>query len=174
MNNGGRVTKIVRQLHGERLGWATEEMRTVISALAPLSEESFHVRSGGRDLSRVTFAFEDFTCSIYSEPDSVDKASWVEFALDVFDAPLDWGWNEWEAKEREFRQRFEEAVKEATAVLGLPEFVGGYGNKDYPEDEGALILALWTVNNGQLMIALRHEDREVPIRLCITLRQSAA
>jgi hypothetical protein len=95
----------------------------------------------------------------------------MEFTLDVFDAPLNWGWGEWKEKESEFRQKFEETVKEAVTILGQPRFVGGYKDSGYPMEEGAVRVADWPLNNADMRIAIRHEDREVPIRLCITLRQ---
>jgi len=171
MNKKGRVTTISRQLKSVRLEWETAKMRTLISALCPRSEEKLHIRSGGKDQRRMTFKCQDFTCSIYNEPDSVDRVSWVEFTLDFFDAPLDWGWDEWKEKEQEFQEKYKETVEEAMATLGSPNFSGGYGIDGYPEDDDAVILALWSLTNGEVRIALRHEDREVPIRLCITLRR---
>jgi hypothetical protein len=164
------VRQVIRRLQGAQLEWETTKMRALVAGIAPASEEKFQIRSGGKELRRLTFRFvEGISCSVYNRPDSEEVVSWVEFTVNVFDAPR-WRWNEWTEKAAEFRTLFDETVEDAATILGRPGFLGGYRDEGYPRDEGAVILAAWPVNNGELRVALRHEDRDVPMRLCITLK----
>ncbi len=102
--------------------------------------------------------------SLYGEG---DLAEFVEITLEAFQDPHLLSEAEYEQKADEFLQKFRAAVAIGTRILGPPAFNDGVGRDGFPEDQDAVWLALWTTGNSRLMIEQKHEDKELPMRLCI-------
>lgn len=69
----------------------------------------------------------------------------------------------------EFFEKFDGCVADAQAVLGPPAFNDGAAATGFPEDQDAVMLALWELPTARLMIQLQHEGRDVPIRIEIVV-----
>jgi len=108
--------------------------------------------------------------SLYGEG---DLAEFVEITLEAFRDPHLLSEAEYEQKTDAFRQEFRTAVAIGTRILGPPAFNDGVGRDGSPEDQDAVWLALWTSGNSRLMIEQKHEDRELPMRLCIVIAPPA-
>jgi hypothetical protein len=108
--------------------------------------------------------------SLYSEG---DQAEFVEITLEAFQDPHLLAEAEYEQKADEFLQRFRAAVAIGTRILGPPAFNDGVGGERFPEDQDAVWLALWPSGNSRLMIEQKHEDKELPMRLCIVVAPPA-
>jgi hypothetical protein len=108
--------------------------------------------------------------SLYSEG---DLAEFVEITLEAFQDPHLLSEAEYEQKTDEFLQKFRAAVAIGTRILGPPAFTDGVGRDGFPEDQDAVWLALWASGNSRLMIEQKHEDKELPMRLCIVVAPPA-
>jgi len=108
--------------------------------------------------------------SLYSEG---DLAEFVEITLEAFPDPHLLSDVEYEQKADEFLQKFRAAVAIGTQILGPPAFNDGVGRDGFPEDQDAVRLALWPSGDCRLMIEQKHEDKELPIRLCIVVARPA-
>jgi hypothetical protein len=108
--------------------------------------------------------------SLYSEG---DVAEFAEITLEAFQDPHLLSEAEYEQKANEFLQRFRGAVAIGTRILGPPAFSDGVGSDGFPEDQDAVWLALWPSANSRLMVEQKHEDKELPIRLCIVVAPPA-
>jgi len=108
--------------------------------------------------------------SLYSEG---DLAEFVEITLEAFQDPHLLSVADFEQKADEFLQKFRAAVAIGTRILGPPAFNDGVGHDGFPEDQDAVWLALWTSGTSRLMIEQKHEDKELPMRLCIVVAPPA-
>jgi hypothetical protein len=108
--------------------------------------------------------------SLYSEG---DLAEFVEITLEAFQDPHLLSEVEYEQKANEFLEKFRAAVAIGTRILGPPAFNDGVGRDGFPEDQDAVSLALWPSGSSRLMIEQKHEDKELPIRLCIVVAPAA-
>jgi hypothetical protein len=77
--------------------------------------------------------------------------------------------DEYEARIDEWHREFTENIKVMINVLGRPAFVGGSGDEGFPDDQESMFLGLWKLKDARLMLQLNHEDRELPIRLCVVV-----
>ncbi len=102
-----------------------------------------------------------------------DKTEFVELTLDSFKHPHLLSPVEYEDKVDQFFDKYQSAVKAVTAVLGQPTFDNGAGAPGFPEDQEAVWLALWPRRDSRLMIQQKHEDRELPLRVCIVIAPNA-
>jgi hypothetical protein len=80
---------------------------------------------------------------------------------------------EYEQKANEFEQKFRAAVAAGMRILGPPAFNDGVGCDGFPDDQDAVWLALWPSVDSRLMIEQKHEDKELPARLCIVVAPPA-
>jgi hypothetical protein len=104
--------------------------------------------------------------SVYHDGDDVE---FIEITLEVVSNLHLLSLSEYEDTKDRFYQKFEDAVAEATGVLTPPVFNDGAAAGEFPEDQDAEWLALWNHPCGRLMVELKHEDKEVPLRLSIVL-----
>jgi hypothetical protein len=104
--------------------------------------------------------------SLYSEG---DVAEFAEITLEAYQDPHLLTEGEYEQKANEFLQSFRVAVAIGTRILGPPVFIDRVGSDGFPEDQDAVWLALWRSTNSRLMVEQKHEDKELPIRLCIVI-----
>jgi hypothetical protein len=50
-----------------------------------------------------------------------------------------------------------------------PIFNGEIGDAGFPKDQESLVCALWKLNHARLMLQVKHEDADLPIRLCLVI-----
>ena len=96
-------------------------------------------------------------------------AEFLEITLNLFSEPHLLDPAEYEKKEDEYFRKYRNAVAEARKVLGAPIFDGGAGSSSFPCDQEAYRLALWALPNARLMVQQKHEDKELPFRVCIVV-----
>ncbi len=104
--------------------------------------------------------------SVYMEDDRIE---FLEITMDVFFDPQRLQPEEYERKVDEYFSKYEKAVASAERILGPPTFNDGWGSEGFPEDQEAVWLAQWDLLNARLMIQQKHEDKELPFRLCIVI-----
>lgn len=93
----------------------------------------------------------------------------IELTVEAFPEPHRLIPAVYEDKVDEYFMKYEGAVAEARRVLGEPAFNDGAAAAGFPEDQDAVWLALWSVNNARLMVEQKHEDKELPLRLCVVV-----
>lgn len=63
-------------------------------------------------------------------------------------------------------------VEDWSDTLGKPLFNDGQANRNFPEDQEAEFLALWPIQNARLMLLVRHDDKELPVALCLRVTKT--
>lgn len=64
---------------------------------------------------------------------------------------------------------FESATEALAKFLGPPAFSDGAAADHYPEDQDAAWLSLWNYPSARIMLQQKHEDRELPFRICLVV-----
>jgi hypothetical protein len=93
----------------------------------------------------------------------------VELTLERYDDPEVLSRDEYLKVIRDFTIKFQAVVNEVASFLAQPAFLGGPNDVGYPDDQDALRVAIWQITNARLMVALKHEDKELPIRLSVVV-----
>lgn len=151
------VFDFVRLLYSARWNWRVEDIQSIALQLGLSSRE--------RTKARATFEFPSGpTCSFYY---SGEHIRFVESTLDVFYGPEQLSPDALHAKEQDFLANYHSLLNLTTKEFVPPSFEGPYGSHGFPESQAAIRLAVWTIDNAVLMIEYKHEDRELPIRLCV-------
>jgi len=132
------------------LGWARRE--------AVLGRESYMLPGGCR-------------ASIYNEGDIVEI---IEIDFDVFRDVDSLDVLEYEDKVDEFYEKFLDTTKQLAEQLGQPIFSNGAAAKGFPDDQEANWLSLWNLPTARFMVQQKHEDREIPFRLCLVVAPPVA
>ncbi|MFO0864550.1 MAG: hypothetical protein U0744_07860 [Gemmataceae bacterium] len=115
--------------------------------------------------ARATFIFPGGpTCSFYF---SEDQILFVESTLEILYNPEELSVAEFQTKEREYLTNYKNLVDLATQEFGRPLFEGAYGSSGFPEGQNAVRLALWKTPSAVFMIEYKHDDRELPMYLCV-------
>jgi hypothetical protein len=153
------IWNLLRRLKGVTWTWSKVSAEKAIASLGARMIQ----RAPGRSTYETP---ERASLSLYSEG---DQAEFVEITLEAFQDPQLLSEAEYEQKADEFLQKFRAAVEIGTRILGQPVFNDGVGRDGFPEDQDAVWLALWTSGNARLMIEQKHEDKELPMRLCIVI-----
>jgi hypothetical protein len=157
------VEKLLTKLKGVPWTWSKAGAEQVITSLGARMVQGVPGRS--------TYETPEGTrLSLYSEG---DLAEFAEITLEALQNPHLLSEVEYEQKANEFLQKFRAVVAIGTQILGPPAFNDGVGSDGFPEDQDALRLALWPSGNSRLMIEQKHEDKELPIRLCIVIAPPA-
>lgn len=107
------------------------------------------------------------TCSLYLTPE--DSPEFVEITFDRFAEPELLSELEYDDMVDAYFKKFSRVADLAMERLGEPKFRNGFGNPGFPDDQEAVWLALWLRHDARFMVALRHEDREAPFRICLCL-----
>jgi hypothetical protein len=153
------IGELARKLHDLQwewsLSWATESIQQIGGKL----EEEVN--------GRLTYRLEDdYSLSIYHEGHNV---LFVEGTLEAFGDVEGLSPVEYEDKVDEFFKKYEGAVAAVERVLGRPRFNDGAAAAGFPADQEAVWLALWPARNARFMIQQKHEDRDLPFRLCVVV-----
>lgn len=66
-----------------------------------------------------------------------------------------------------FNVKFRNALSQVSALLGsYDEYTA---QDEFPHDRDCITLALWKLDDADIMLELKHEAREVPLRLVLAL-----
>jgi hypothetical protein len=153
------IGTIIQHLKDIRWTWSKLALEPVLTALGATHKEGV--------IGRCTYSIEaGSTLSVYYHDDQIE---FLEFTVDVFFEPHLLSAEEYEQKVDEYFEKYEIAVGFAERILGPPVFNDGRGNNYFPEDQEAVWLAQWNLPNARLMIQQKHEDKELPFRLCIVI-----
>ena len=95
--------------------------------------------------------------------------SQIEIDLDVFLEADELDEAEYEKKLCEFQSRYEKTVSEAKSILGEPCFSGAFTDYNFPDDQDAINLTLWRQESVRFMVQLKHEGREIPMRVTFVI-----
>lgn len=110
---------------------------------------------------------DNVQASVYFES---DKCLLVEIVLDWYGDVQTLDKFEYEDKVDEYYQKYEQTVRIVENTLGKPPiFNNGAAAKGFPIDQDAVWLALWRFPNSRLMVEQKHEDRELPFRICLVV-----
>jgi hypothetical protein len=117
--------------------------------------------------NRSTFKLgTDNTCSLYFSGDDLLS---IECTVIVFLDPDQLSSSELRKKYKEFINNYKELVSGIKKKYGTPSFEGNYGDPGFPEGRTGINLAQWSLEKGIGTIQFKHEDKELPLRLCIGL-----
>lgn len=106
---------------------------------------------------------------MYSDGEDVLAA---EMILDAFLDADALSEDEYEDKVDEYFEKFEDVVAAAKGVLGEPKFNEGAAARRFPGDQDAVWLAMWPRAGFRFMVQQKHEDRELPFRVCLVVAPS--
>ena len=155
----GAITLLAKKLMTVDWSWAQSDAGRLMADLGAELDEDV----GERQTWRLE---EGLSADLYLFERSIVA---VEVILDVFEDPEELEPDEYEARIAEFTEKLERVAASVRAAAGDPLFAGEYDSEGFPGDQDALRLVLWRLENARLMVELKHEDREVPIRLLITV-----
>ena len=161
--DAGTIWNLLTRLKGATWTWSKAGAEQVIASLGARTVQGV----AGRSTYETP---EGPRLSLYSEG---DVAEFLEITLEALQDPHLLSEVEYEQKATEFFQKFQAAVAIGTRILGPPVFNDGVGREGFPEDQDAVRLALWPSGNSRLMIEQKHEDKELPMRLCIVVAPPA-
>lgn len=114
---------------------------------------------------------DDLRASVYHDGDCTDR---IEVNFEVFRDVEQLIELEYEDKVDEFYEWFLGATRRIADVLGTPTFSNGAAAIGFPDDQDAVWLSLWKLESVRLMLQQRHEDRELPFRICLIAAPLAA
>ena len=148
-----------------------ERLRSVSWDWEALAAERIVAGFAGDPVERVpgrtSYRFEGLEdVSLYLEGSQADC---LEITIESFREPHLLSAIEYEERVDEYFHKYRMAVAEGNHVLGPPVFDDGAAAPGFPTDQDAVWLALWRVNSARLMIEQKHEDKELPLRLCVVV-----
>lgn len=154
------VESIVRRLASGRWSWNRASWTLLAADLA--------LRECAREGNRISYETpEAKTLSAFFAQG--DALAFVEVTVEAFVDVEELSEEAYEEKVDEYYEKFMRAVAEAERVLGKPSFCNGAAARGFPEDQDAVWLALWRVENARLMLQQTHEDQELPFRICVVV-----
>jgi hypothetical protein len=119
---------------------------------------------GHRDSYRTP---EGLSASVYYNED--DNPDVLEVGIESFSDVGSLDECAYDDKVDEFYEAFVEGTRQISTKLGDPEFCDGAAAHGFPNDQDAVWLALWTLQSARLMLEQKHEDRDLPFRICLTV-----
>lgn len=78
---------------------------------------------------------------------------------------------EYEDLNDKYFSKFEEATGRLKEILGEPKFSNGIGCLGFPPDQDAQWISMWDMDDYRLMLEQKHEDKELPFRICVVFSQ---
>jgi hypothetical protein len=159
MTIGSEAASIAKSLAAQEWKWDQESVESTLSSLGWRKSVSVlhrdgYTRADGRD------------ASVYHDG---DRPGLVEVEVDVFSEVGSLDDLAYEDKVDEFYESFSSATKQVSEYLGSPAFSDGAAANGFPDDQDAVWLSLWNLPSARLMLQQKHEDRDVPFRLCIVV-----
>jgi hypothetical protein len=153
------ISPLVHRITNTEWVWDLDAIGSALSRLGA-SRKVQHARRIGYTMT----GLDDL--SVYHKAGRV----WlVEFTLESFAYPAELSDAQYEDKVDEYFVKYQKLVAATAEILGPPVFDDGFAAPDFPEDQDAVWLAMWNLSSARLMVEQKHEDRELPFRLCVVL-----
>jgi hypothetical protein len=154
-----KTLELVGRLKDVKWDWSEPGLDSLLTSLGTAPEDAVP--------GRRTYAFPSGQrLSVYAEDGRVE---FLEATFEAFFDPHRLSPEAYEDKVDEYFSKYEEAVAAAEHVLGPPVFNDGGGAQGFPEDQEAVWLAQWNLPTARLMIQQKHEDKELPFRICLVV-----
>lgn len=154
------IEHIVRTMTEFRMHW------TVDQALVELPRRGLRLT----DSAGKRYTFQDERSLRYSSYfRERGDIGFVEATLAVFPAAELLSDLDYQHVVDEFSGRFDEVQDKVASTLGRGRAFSLTTGDEFPHERDAIRLTLWKLPTADLMLELRHEDRELPIRLVLTL-----
>lgn len=118
--------------------------------------------AGGEEL--IFIDLDGTTARIETDGDTV---RWIEFILSEYQDPHLLGEVEFTEKQAMYEALFHHSVNQTETILGPPAFVGASGDAGFPRDQWADWAAVWVLGEGRIMVEQKHNDKELPLELCL-------
>ena len=93
----------------------------------------------------------------------------IEIDIDVYLEAEALDETEYEKKLNEFQIKYEKTVCDVKNIVGEPGFSGTFADESFPDDQDAISLTLWQQRSSRFMVQLKHEGREIPIRVTFVI-----
>lgn len=159
MKLSNRFVSLVKDLAAQKWTWDRKSVELTLTALGWSKSESH----GHRDAYKST---DGIRASVYHDG---DRPELIEFVAEAFVDVESLSDVQYEDKVDEFYAGFVQGTQQISDFLGMPTFSNGAAANGFPEDQEAVWLSLWSVPSGRLMLQEKHEDRELPFRLCVAV-----
>ncbi|MEK6236481.1 MAG: hypothetical protein N2C14_17370 [Planctomycetales bacterium] len=155
------VASIVKNLAVQDWKWNREGIDAILASLGWSKGDSVLHRDaytliGGLD------------ASVYYDGHRPDL---IEIEKEVFEEVTLLDDLNYEDKIDRFHKMFLGETEQISDYLGDPVFSDGATATGFPDDQDAVWLSLWNVPTARLMLQVKHEDRDLPIRLCVLVAQ---
>lgn len=150
---------LAKNLASQMWTWDRKSVETTLSELGLRKCES----RGHRDTYTSASGHRGSVYHDGADPELIEFTVAAFTEADSLDAP------EYEDKTDEFYLGFINGTKQISGVLGQPAFSDGGAASGFPDDQDAVWLSLWNLPSARLMLQQKHEDRELPFRICIVI-----
>lgn len=154
------ISEIAKNLLRRGGDWSLESVSSWLLQMGLIETDRNSDRIGFLNPSN-----SEITYDIYLE--SPCSVSFIEVNTDVYLDVNSLSKLEYEDKVDEYFEKYEAAVKEISNIIGPPLFSDGAAAKGFPDDQDAVWLALWNGTGSRLMLQQKHEDRDLPFRICL-------
>jgi hypothetical protein len=122
-------------------------------------------RLTGEEDDEMFFAGADkTTATLKRDGDAVES---VEFVLSALPDPHLLDEVTFTERQNEYEALFHNAVNHLEMYLGPPSFAGASGDTGFPGDRWADWAATWLTDQYRVIIEQRHNDKELPMELCL-------
>ena len=152
-----RIVKIFSLLNPH---WSLDEVLAEVPKLGMQLSQSVGKRRTFADDDRQKYSF------YFNNNDtigSVEASLAVEHHVDGMSNP------EYGRLIRSYIDKFEHSSREIQSILGDGRYYVLENGAEFPHDRDSMRLSLWELKDGDVMLELKHEARDVPVRLILTL-----
>jgi len=151
------ITPIAEILAAKQWKWNQPSIESILASMGWHKLNSLPYRD---DYS----CFKKFEASVYKEDHCPER---IEIDVEVYRDVDSLDERQFADKIDEFKTSFLEATAAIAHSLGKPYFSDSAAASGFPDDQDAVCLTLWNLETARLMLQLKNEGREIPIRLCI-------
>ncbi|MEQ8853028.1 hypothetical protein [Gimesia sp.] len=159
MTNLEEITSIAAFLAATQWKWNQSSIEAILASMGWQQHDSLPYRD---DYSR----FKNFEASVYKEDHSPYQ---IEIDIEVYLDVDELDARQFENKIDEFKDKFFRTTEAIANSLGKPNFSDSFAASGFPDDQDAVYLTLWNLNTARLMLQLKNEGREIPIRLTLVV-----
>lgn len=159
MTNLEKITSVAAILAATQWKWNQSSIKEILASMGWQQHDSLPCRD---DYS----GFKNFEASVYKEDHSPFQ---IEIDIEVYLDVDELNAQQFENKIDEFKDKFFRTTEAIANSLGNPNFSDSFAASGFPDDQDAVYLTLWNLNTARLMLQLKNEGREIPIRLTLVV-----
>jgi hypothetical protein len=160
MDNESFIAQLVQAINVPSWDWTLAFVERVAKQFGPISKEKVPGRVSYELPRRIDF-------SIYAKEDNPKAVMFVEITLEITTDPDRLPRKKYDLLHDKYVKAHKQLVSTVEKHLGKPSFEGNSGDEGYPDSQDAVRLAYWQMVRGLFIAAFKHEDRELPLRICI-------